>query len=298
LDDKYDTAEVLRRIGACYQSMGQLEQAIQFAQQSLDLRRQIGDQSGASICLLGLGISTFMAGDYALTESYWQEGLAIGSQIGRPSAITLAKGFLSLLAFLTGEFAAASALAEEAHIAAQDLGDPEGEQIPLITLGMVANLEEDYRRAKRILMGTQFLHEAQLFAAWGLSVAEFGLRDYQRAKGHIQTGIKQALALHSPAWVTLFLPVTSLILMHEGEKERAVELLSLAFNHAASATGWLEKWPLLVQTRANLEKELSANVYAVAWERGQALELEAVVKGIPFEADTLHLDRRTMKKDR
>ncbi len=44
LDDKFYMAEVLGRIGWCYQSLGQQDDAVKFARQSLDLSLEIGDQ--------------------------------------------------------------------------------------------------------------------------------------------------------------------------------------------------------------------------------------------------------------
>jgi len=44
LDDKFYIAEVLGRIGWCYQSMGQQDDAVEFARQSLDQSLEIGDQ--------------------------------------------------------------------------------------------------------------------------------------------------------------------------------------------------------------------------------------------------------------
>ena len=44
LDDKFYIAEVLGRIGWCYRSMGQQDDAAKFARQSLDLSLEIGDQ--------------------------------------------------------------------------------------------------------------------------------------------------------------------------------------------------------------------------------------------------------------
>jgi tetratricopeptide (TPR) repeat protein len=46
LDDKFYIAEVLGRIGWCYRSMGQQDDAVEFARQSLDLSLEIGGQPG------------------------------------------------------------------------------------------------------------------------------------------------------------------------------------------------------------------------------------------------------------
>ena len=51
----------------------------------------------------------------------------------------------------------------------------------------------------------------------------------------------------------------------------------MAFNHRASPTGYLEKLPLLVRLRADLEAELGAEAYTAALKRGSARDLDMVV---------------------
>jgi DNA-binding NarL/FixJ family response regulator len=69
----------------------------------------------------------------------------------------------------------------------------------------------------------------------------------------------------------------SIILAHEGEKERAVELMGLAFNRSVQYTGWMDKWPLLTRLRAQLQNDLGTEAYSAAWERGKSLDLKIVV---------------------
>ncbi len=57
----------------------------------------------------------------------------------------------------------------------------------------------------------------------------------------------------------------------------AVELLALAFTHPKSATGWMEKWPLLTRLRESLLNDLGEETFNAAWERGKQLDLETVV---------------------
>ncbi len=73
------------------------------------------------------------------------------------------------------------------------------------------------------------------------------------------------------------LPVAAIILAHEGQKERAVELIALAVTHPLSPPGWMEQWSLLTALRSDLAAELGAETYEAAWERGKQLNLETVV---------------------
>jgi ATP/maltotriose-dependent transcriptional regulator MalT len=116
-----------------------------------------------------------------------------------------------------------------------------------------------------------------LGAAWGLALAACGLGDYQTAREHMKTALEYAHPIRAWGFVTWYLPVAAVILAYEGEVERAAELLGLAFTYPASATAWMEQWPLLTRLRADLEAELGAEAYQITWERGTALDLETVV---------------------
>jgi hypothetical protein len=75
----------------------------------------------------------------------------------------------------------------------------------------------------------------------------------------------------------LCLPVAAVVLAHEVELERAVELIALSFTHPASTPTWMERWALLTALRADLEAELGPQTYQEIWERGQKLNLETEV---------------------
>jgi hypothetical protein len=74
------------------------------------------------------------------------------------------------------------------------------------------------------------------------------------------------------------LPAQAISLARQGSLDRAVELLGLAVTYPVEITGWMLKWPPLTQVRADLERELGADVYRAAWERGSALDLERTVE--------------------
>ncbi|MBZ0277330.1 MAG: hypothetical protein K8I60_14390, partial [Anaerolineae bacterium] len=64
---------------------------------------------------------------------------------------------------------------------------------------------------------------------------------------------------------------------HDGQPERALELLGLAIRHPLSPEWWGEREPLVLRLLDELKNALSPEVYAEAWERGKALDLDAVV---------------------
>jgi hypothetical protein len=56
-----------------------------------------------------------------------------------------------------------------------------------------------------------------------------------------------------------------------------VELLALGAAHPLSATGWQAQWPLLAEVRAQLKRDLGAEAFQGAWERGEQLDIDATI---------------------
>jgi hypothetical protein len=112
----------------------------------------------------------------------------------------------------------------------------------------------------------------------GDAIAACGRGDYLSAREHNQEALKMPWL--TKALMTWYMPVSSVILAHEGEKERAAEIVGLVLTHPLSPSGWIEKWPLFSHLRADLELELGSEAYQAAWERGMALDPDQVITGL------------------
>ena len=110
--------------------------------------------------------------------------------------------------------------------------------------------------------------------------SQIGQGDFNAARESLWKALRSAATLQAAAWLAQCLPAGALLAASQNQLERATELLSLAFHHPAAATGWLEKFPLVVHLRDRLEEELSAQVLAEAWERGKALDLTETVNAL------------------
>ena len=69
--------KALNRLGIAYRSQGDYTKAIDFHQQSLEIRRQIGDRKGIATSLSGLGNAYRSQGDYAKAIDFQQQSLEI-----------------------------------------------------------------------------------------------------------------------------------------------------------------------------------------------------------------------------
>jgi hypothetical protein len=189
---------------------------------------------------------------------------------------------LAWSSLIKGDFEKVEQLAEgilEATSAAE-------EAFGLALFGLLAGIDEDYARGMQLgEASTSLLLKASatqnpitaILSHLSLAVAHSGLEEYQAAKRCIHTALKRTITLRSPAFITLCLPVAAIVLAHEVETERSIELIALAFTHPASTPTWMERWPLLTRLRADLKAELGPEVYQSIWARGRRLDLETVV---------------------
>jgi tetratricopeptide (TPR) repeat protein len=256
-----DSFWVTIRVGLCCRRVGQIEEAIKFFQQSLDRGRETGDKVKIAWSLTNIGETVIVENGNAderlvhEVEKHWREANDLFRQIGAPVGFMWTNANLSWTALLKGNLEDAKTLAEEVLAIAAEIDYTKyGKWAAMGTLFNIAVLEGDYPRGK------------QLFMEW-LSI-----------KPSIQRAMKITAVYCGPAMMLSVLPAIASIQAHEGEKERGVELLSLACHHPASPPGLLEAWPYLAHMRSELENNLPSDDFEAAWARGKELDFDRVIE--------------------
>ncbi len=284
LGDRFYMARAADWLGAVVGMDGQIENFIKLSQQSLDLRRAIGDRFGMAASLMNLGQGALESGQYDSAKRYIQEMGQIYVEIGSGVWMGRVTSFLSWIAFQQGDFEETRARAEETLGILTSLGAfaMEGRALAHAMLGMLAALKEDYARSWELCEPDRLdlMRPPTPTPLEGLAVAACGLEDYPTARHYFLVSLKLASSFDDYRGMTIALPVAAILLNHEEHRERAVEILGLAFHHPASARVWMEQWPLLTRLRAQLEAELGAAAYTAAWERGATSELETVTASL------------------
>jgi predicted ATPase/DNA-binding CsgD family transcriptional regulator len=278
IGDVFYSARVADWLGAYYGAIADTHHFIKFSQQSLQLRRSSGDQFGIASSLMNLIDVALNSGYYAEAERYVHEQGAIYRELGSQRWIIRHSAHLATLAFQSGAFHEAQVLAEETLNLSKNI-DPVGMVASgraQIILGLLAALKEDYARTWQLCDFIAFPAD-KVQSNEGLAIAACGLGDFASARQHFLTSLQFNIRSHALKGLAFMLPVASVLLSRQGQNERAVELLGLAFHHPASAAVWLEKWPLLTRLRADLEAQLGVEIYAAAWERGKTLDLETTL---------------------
>jgi tetratricopeptide (TPR) repeat protein len=282
LDDRFYQAKLLDQAGIWCLRLNQSERGARLIQQGASLHRDLGDKIGLSNSLGSLGWIAYHCGQYAEAEANWQEGYLLACETGdRQESALMLMGTAWLTLFNRGDFAAAHALAEEVQAIALEINSPEGRRRAQILFGFLAGMNEDYAACQQLMQQAAYQRNYTYNISWiimGLCLAACGLGEVQTARQHLEQALEMSQMRNWQAVMAQCLPFAAIIKANAGEVRQAVRLMALAFSHPLSPKGWLDKWPLLMRLRAELEAVTSPVDFATAWEQGQALDLEATVQ--------------------
>lgn len=281
LDDKFYVGKVGDYVAANYGHLRQDERFIELSERSYELRRKIGDVFGSALSLYNLQTTALLEGEHDKLAGYLRETDAIYAKIDNQVFIARSQALWARIAFCRGDFDQAQLLAEAA-LKSSPSSPASGKWPALTTLILLASMRGSYAEARQIHQSgfKQHRHDFFYIIQQGLAVAACGLGDYQTAIYHLLIVLKDEESVDNHAVIKSALPIATILLAHDSEKEQAVELLGLTFTQPNNLTGWLEKWPLMTQLRADLETNLGSEAFAAAWERGKASDLQTVVQAL------------------
>jgi non-specific serine/threonine protein kinase len=169
-----ERAYVLNAAGVLSYDQGDYSAATTLHEESLAIRRELGDRSGIAGSLNNLGSVAHNRGDYSAARSLHEEGLAIRRELGDRSGISSALNNLGNVAVNQGDYPAAIALYEESLAICRELGHRFGIAASLGNLGNVVLCQGDYPAAKALLEQSlaNFREIGQL---WGIPYSLEGL---------------------------------------------------------------------------------------------------------------------------
>jgi predicted ATPase/class 3 adenylate cyclase len=145
-----ERAKVLNAAGALACLQGDYPAAWAWHEESLAIRRHLGDRSGTARSLGNLGIVARDQGDYASARALYEEGLAIVRELGDRRGIGAALGNLAVVTLDQGDFASAALLNEECLEIMRERGDLQGIAFSLHNLGYMSSAKGDYPAARAL----------------------------------------------------------------------------------------------------------------------------------------------------
>ncbi len=245
----------------------------------LDVARKNHDRLTAADAQGALGFIAEMRGDYENAEAAYRQVLPVFQEFG-DGHHTLEYHFrLAEIAIIKGDFQEARSWAErgmELISRVPNVVVKSTHFLFIFAMGMVLNAEERYQEA--LALFDEFGHDGWPQVIRVMAYTQCGLGNFSAARSMLGKENIYFFAYKEAGFQAFILPVFALISASEDDLELAAELLSLSFHHPAAATGWLEKFPLIVRLRERLEKELEPQALAKAWERGKTLDLGETIE--------------------
>jgi predicted ATPase/DNA-binding CsgD family transcriptional regulator len=281
LGDEFYTAHAL--VGICGEDMSPETStwAIPYLLESAAIRRRIGDQHELSFSLMMIGIRLMYQGAFNESQEYFDQCLALQNESDQTPDFAGILSMKGTLAFLRGDFDSAAECAQAGLDFSQDMNYYGDKSACQALLAFVLSMNGHYTRAFELCRqaGQDLLFDVNAVAIhWGKALACCGLGDDDPAWKALADCLHIARDnLKSPVFQQLCIPLAAVLIARTGESKYAVQLLALTFDQPSAMSGWAQKWSLLIDLRQKLEKELGADAFNAAWDRGPALKLETVV---------------------
>jgi predicted ATPase/class 3 adenylate cyclase len=247
LGDQRGIATSLSNLGVVATGQGNFASARALFEESLTILRQLGDPWGIAIALGNLGSAANEAGDYPAAKSRHEESLAIKRKLGNRAGIAKTLESLATLAHAQGDCPTAKALHVESLVIMRELGDRLQIAHTLTNLGAVACDQGE------------FLSAWELFTESLVNLRELGDRRY----------IAFALEGLAAVAATLDSPCHAARIWGAAERLRA----EIGSPLAPGAKARYDR--LVAAARAALGDDAA---FSQAWQEGRALTLDQAIE--------------------
>ncbi len=264
------------RMDALYDAESEFfRMAIATIEESLAIRRKIGDRIGEGNSLRNLGGAH---GGFGVKSEeppvYWEEAKALAYTLGDRLQIAWNAALLDTYWFFRGEFAKSAEYDAEGIPYADDLNDPVVRGLILQVRSMrVIALENDTGHAQALIdeayppgSPVDFRVPTLIMARAMLACAT---ADFSQVPDILRSARKiWAVTISDQEVLAWYMPICMLYLHHLGEAEHALKVVSLGLSHQLFTFEWAYKWPQFANTLAAIKQELGQARYDEIWEQG------------------------------
>ncbi len=213
------------------------------------------------------------------SRQHYQESLEIFEEIGDQRGVADATVWLCFAYERLGELQESLQHGQKALAMFRAMDNRVGLALAQLAIGLTAISAEDYREAMLYAHSSSTIAEEigirsiQAHALRTCAAAAFELKQYQEAQRWAFQALKIASEFQGTYFMRWTLPVVAGLLELQGQRVRALEIMSLVIQPGSKNYGFN-----YLRTYKALEAALPPDVFAAAVERGKALDLDMVVK--------------------
>jgi len=278
LGDRRGIATTLWRSSVVTSRQGQLEESIRLAERCIEISQEIGDPVGAAEGRFELANRLVEAGEFVEAQSLLERVMVAYDHLGMRARVAWSHHILGLAQLNLGLYGQAQNQFQTALSLFRGVGSQHGIGIALGGPGLVSLGETAYAVALPLLEeSVALLRELGQWRGGNLAlvclaIAARGLGQRPRAWQYLGTVLQMTRGM-TEFWVALYaLSGAALLLVDEGEAQRAVELYALAsrFPCVANSRWWEDVAGVHIAAAA---ATLPPEVAAAAQGRGRARDL-------------------------
>ena len=169
-------AKALRGAGALARAQADYSVAEALHQESLAIRRKLGDRGGIALALGSLGVVAAEQGNYDAARALQEESLAIQRGLGDRASVAMVLCNLGEVAYHQGDSSTARARLEESLTIYRELTNKWGIALSVDLLGKVASAEGNFTQAMSLQRHGLLMRRElgnQLGIAWSLEALAY-----------------------------------------------------------------------------------------------------------------------------
>ena len=240
LEDRMLLATSLTRLGIILHNLGKYRKARQHHDESIRLFRKIGDRWALMSTLMRSGLLLNTLGEYEQAQRRYRESLDIARALDDPRAIAHTLGYMGRNELYLGNASKARGRCRKALSTLEEIGDQFAVALVLAYLAEIECRTDNHESAERFARDSLAIFEElddQSGIAHALRIlgdALYAAGDVRRADASYRKALK--ISVDTQKLPSLLDALTGLatVYTHQGNAERAMELLVYSVHHEAS----------------------------------------------------------------
>ncbi|MFN2123342.1 MAG: tetratricopeptide repeat protein, partial [Candidatus Promineifilaceae bacterium] len=298
--EHYYLAQTLSKLGEAHQLLGQTELTLQYVREAYELQRRIGDYIGESETLRALSMTAWQTGSFDEMVEYQEKAYDIQLQTNYIVGQATSNLYLGDFKFFRGAYEEGLNQVQLGLDQAIEVADFSTQawchaflSLCLCARGDYAGAREELGQAEAITTdpfrqtggGNPFLALVINLAHCLLAAAE---GNFGAAKSVLLQPLSLTLMTASQGFMTMMPALAAPVFHADGHPQKAAELLGRAFSQQVMTIPWLKDMALFIDLQSDLQKQLGAEEFAAAWERGQAMDLMDTTRQILHYLEANH----------
>ena len=247
IENLHGVADAKSLLAMRYFRQSKYKEAEALSRECRTLWEKVGDRKLIGTITFSIAVQQFLKGELNEAEGGLLESLNILESVNFVLNYSMINAFLSMIASFMGEYAKSDEYLQNMTK-------------PRVSLNNAT---------------------AQMTTNWGLCVHAIEKSDFSHAIEQFEQFL--AYTQQIPLFQTNAVFISTFILNFQRKVTQATEYLGFVLNHPASRTGWMNQWDKLGELQADLKSRLGIKAYQQAWNRGQSLQLDAVIATLQAE---------------